>query len=165
MNAGVAVRPARDEEAGEVARLINAINSLDPPSSPVAMTAEIVRRDLLGPHPRALLLVATVDGVVAGFVTGGPIYDAERAADAFMLLDLYVVPEARRRGAGRALMAALAAEAHRRGAQCLWWGVDFGDDEALLFYRAIGAEDEGPFHSRILKERSYHRLAAEAAGP
>jgi GNAT superfamily N-acetyltransferase len=155
------IRPARAEEAEAVAALFNAINSLDGGAPAVPMTAEILRRDLLGPHPRAVLLVAEHDGAVAGFATGGLVYDAERAADAMMLLDLYVAPVARRRGLGRALVAGLAAEARRRGAACLWWGVDDGDEEAMLFYRAIGAASEGRFTGMILAGAGFERLAAE----
>lgn len=156
------VRQAQPEEAGAVAALINAINSLDGNAPVVPMTAAIVRRDLLGPAPRAILLVAEHDGMLAGFATGTQIYDATRAADAMMLLDLFVAPPARRRGIGRALMAALAAEAKRRGALCLWWGVDEGDDEAMLFYRAIGARSEGRFSSEILVGPDFEHLAGES---
>lgn len=156
-------RAAHAADASAVAALINAINSLDGPPPARPMTAEVVRRDLLGPDAKALLRVAEVDGAVAGFATAGAIYDAERHAEALMLLDLYVAPAARRRGAARALMAWLAAEAQRRGAGCLWWGVDEGDDEATLFYRAIGARSEGRFSGEILDGAALDRLAGEAA--
>lgn len=159
----VTVRRAREDEAGAVADLFNAINSLAGHPPPVTMTAEAVRRDLLGPEPWAILLVATLDGTVAGFVTGSPCYDSERAAGGIFLIDLYVAPEARRHGLGRALVAGLAAEARRRGAGCLWWGVDDGDDEAMMFYRAIGARSEGPFTGMILVDRAFATLADEAA--
>ena len=45
----------------------------------------------------------------------------------------------------------------------MWWGVDEGDEEAMLFYRAIGAEPEGPFTGEILVGPAFERLAAEAA--
>jgi ribosomal protein S18 acetylase RimI-like enzyme len=80
-----------------------------------------------------------------------------------MLLDLYVAPEHRRNGLARGLMAALAAEALRQGAGCLWWGVDEGDDEATLFYRSIGAESEGRFSGELLVGAALTRLAAEAS--
>ncbi len=156
------IRPAEAGDAEVVAALINAINSLDHGAPEKPMTAEVVRRDLVGPQPKALLRLAEFDGAVVGFATAGFVYDAERSADALMLLDLYVVPEARRRGAARALMAALAAEATRHGAGCLWWGVDEGDDEATLFYRAIGAVSEGRFSGEILEGAALARLAAEA---
>jgi ribosomal protein S18 acetylase RimI-like enzyme len=157
------IRAAEARDAEVVAALVNAINSLDGGAPAMPMTPEVVRRDLLGPRPKALLRLAELDGAVVGFATAGFIYDAERAADALMLLDLYVVPEARRRGAARALMAALATEAKRHGAGCLWWGVDEGDDEATLFYRAIGARSEGRFSGELLEGDALDRLAAEGA--
>lgn len=156
------IRPAGWAEAEAVAALVNAINSLDGHVPPVPMTAAIIRRDLLGPAPRALLLVAEHAGRIAGFVTGGLVYDAERAADAMMLLDLYVVPELRRCGLGRALVAGLAAAATHRGAACLWWGVDDGDMAAMAFYRAIGAEPAEHFTGHLLDGAAMARLAKEA---
>lgn len=161
---GVAVRPARPEEAGAVAALFNALNTMDGMVPPVSMTAEAVRRDLLGAAPRATLLVAERDGSLIGFVTGNLVYDAVRAADAFLLNDLFVLPEARRQGAGRALVARLAALARRHGAACLWWGVDLGDEEALRFYAALGAEDEGGFVGRILVGPAFEALASQDPG-
>lgn len=159
----VRVRGAEARDAEVVAALLNAINSLDGNVPQVPMTPEVVRRDLLGPQARALLHVAELDGAVVGFATAGFIYDASRCADAMMLLDLYVAPEARRRGAARALMASLAAVAQRHGAGCLWWGVDEGDDGALAFYRSVGAESEGRFGGEILEGAALARLAGEHA--
>jgi ribosomal protein S18 acetylase RimI-like enzyme len=154
------IRPARDGDAEAVAALINAINSLgtDIPDPP--MTADIVRRDLLGAEAKAVLFLAEWQGEVVGFATAGTVYDAARAAWALMLLDLYVKPEARRRGLARGLMARLAVEARVLGARCLWWGVDEGDDEAVLFYRAIGARSEGMFSGEIIEGAALDRLAA-----
>jgi len=156
------IRPGRSEDAEALADLFNAINSMDGPPPPVPMTATAVRRDLLGPDPWAVLLVAEVEGDLRGFVTGNPVYDSARAAGAFFLNDLYVVPEARRQGIGRALVAHLAAMARRRGAGCLWWGVDLGDDWAFAFYRALGAEDEGPFRGHLLIGPAFDSLASQA---
>ena len=158
------MRPVRPEEAGVVADLFNAINSMDGPLPPVAMTTEAVRRDLLGPSPRAMLLVAELDGALVGFITGNAIYDSMRAADAFLLNDLYVAPDARRMGTGRALVARLAAVARERGAGCLWWGVDLGDDEAMRFYDALGADDEGGFTGRILVGPAFEALVRQGQG-
>jgi GNAT superfamily N-acetyltransferase len=151
-------------DAAAVAALINAINSLDgtPPDPP--MTAAVVLRDLIGKQAKAMLRVAEYMGRVRGFATAGLIYDASRCTWALMLLDLYVSPEARRRGLARGLMASLAAEALRQGAGCLWWGVDAGDDEATLFYRAIGAVSEGQFSGEVLLGAAMQRLAREHQG-
>jgi GNAT superfamily N-acetyltransferase len=158
----IAVRRARDREADTVAALFNGINSIGRDAPPVTMTAEHVRRHLLGADPWAVLLVGELDGLVAGFITASPTYDSERAAGCFIIVDLYVAPAARRRGLGRALMAGMAAEARRRGAGCLWWGVDDGDDEAVAFYRAIGAEAAEHFTGMILIDRAFTVLADAA---
>jgi GNAT superfamily N-acetyltransferase len=158
----IRVRTGADRDAEVVAALINAINSLDGPGPERPMTAEIVLRDLICAEPKAMLRLAELDGAVVGFATAGLVYDAERTSHALMLLDLYVVPEARRRGAARALMASLAAEALRQGTGCMWWGVDQGDDEATLFYRAIGARSEGMFSGELLEGAALRALADEA---
>lgn len=157
------IRDAAVQDSGAVAALINAINSMDGDVPTLPMTAEIVRRDLIGPGARALLQVAELDGAVIGFATAGFIYDAGRCADAMMVLDVYVAPEARRRGAARALMASLAAAARRHGAGCMWWGVDATDTEARLFYRAIGAVGQAGFSGESLAGAALDRLAGEHA--
>ena len=157
------IRPARDEEAEAVAALFNAINSLDAGGPVVTMTGAHVRRHLLGPNPLSILRVAEAEGVLAGFVTGNIVFDSTRAAGGCIVVDLYVRPEFRRRGIGRALMAALAAETRAAGAVCLWWGVDDGDDEAGAFYDSIGAIIEDHFTGRLLTGAAYATLAAEAA--
>jgi hypothetical protein len=51
-----------------------------------------------------------------------------------------------------------------RGARCLWSGVDLGGDEALRFYEALGAEDEGGFVGRILVGPAFEALAMQEPG-
>lgn len=80
-----------------------------------------------------------------------------------MLPDLYVAPPARRRDLGRALVARPAAEAGRQGACRLWWGVNVGDEAAMLFYRAIGARCGGRFSGETLAGPAFERLTAEGA--
>ncbi len=157
------IRAAHMDDAAEVAALFNAINSLDGTPPAVTMTPAHVVEHLLGPHPWSILRIAEVEGTVAGFITASPAYDSERAAGAYIIVDLYVRPDFRRRGIARALMAAMAAQARSEGARCLWWGVDDGDDEATAFYISLGAEVEDHFHGRILTGAAYDTLAAEAA--
>lgn len=161
MTAPFRVRPARWEEADQVARLCNAINSLDGNVPEVPATAESIRRDLLGPQPWSALLVAARDDRLIGFVTGSRVHDSGRSAGCYMVVDLYVEPQSRRLGAGRALMAAMADLARSDGALALWWGVDDGDDEAKEFYHAIGARPEEHFTGYLLSREAFDHLAAE----
>lgn len=156
------IRAARDEEAEEIAELFNAINGLGGRGPVVPMTGAHVREHLLGPRPLSTLLVAEHEARLAGFITANLVFDSTRAAAGCIVVDLYVRPECRRRGIGRALMAAMAAEARRDGAACLWWGVDEGDDEATAFYISLGAVLEERFEGRLLAGAAYETLAAEA---
>jgi len=56
------------------------------------------------------------------------------------LEDLYVVPSARRRGIGRALIAHLASIAVARRCGRFEWAVLDWNERAIDFYRSIGAE-------------------------
>ncbi|MEI6158885.1 MAG: GNAT family N-acetyltransferase, partial [Roseococcus sp.] len=59
-----------------------------------------------------------------------------------LMNDLYVAPEARRRGLGRALVAGLAQATAEDGGEFLWWDADEGDALALAFHRGLGAVEE-----------------------
>ena len=56
--------------------------------------------------------------------------------------DLHVTEGARRLGIGRALVAASAAEAKRRGKSYLWWAARAWNDDARAFYKTLGAIEE-----------------------
>lgn len=151
----IAVREAVPADAPVLAELLRAIND-EPGLHPERITAESVRHDLIG-DPRVALLVAEAKGVVAGFVSGHPFYDSASSRWGMVIGDIYVAPEARRRGIGRALVAALAAHAARDGGAFLWWAADLGDELALAFHRGIGAE-ETPTISFFIGDDDFRRL-------
>ncbi len=68
---------------------------------------------------------------------------ARVAADEAEILTLAVVPAARRRGLGAALMRGAMAEARARGAACLHLEVAAGNQAALALYRALGCAEAG----------------------
>ncbi|MCX5198276.1 GNAT family N-acetyltransferase [Streptomyces sp. NBC_00249] len=91
-----------------------------------------------------LMLIAYVDGVPAGMVSGVEMTHPDKGTEMF-LYELSVDEGYRRRGIGRALTLALAEEAKARGCYGMWVGVDTDNDPALATYGAAGAEDEGVF--------------------
>jgi len=76
-----------------------------------------------------------VDGALVGYAVYG--YDG----DAFSLMNIAVVPSARRSGVGRALMEDFLAEARAQGAREAWLEVSVENPGALALYRAYGFED------------------------
>ncbi|MET9607913.1 GNAT family N-acetyltransferase [Streptomyces sp. NPDC006512] len=97
--------------------------------------------------PGHLMLIAYVDGVPAGMVSGVEMTHPDKGTE-MCLYELSVDEGYRRSGIGRALTEALAAEARRRGCYGMWVGVDTDNEPALATYAAAGSEDEGTFTMR-----------------
>jgi GNAT superfamily N-acetyltransferase len=95
-------------------------------------------RALFGPDPVARALVAQEgdgDGTVVGFALWFPTFSTFLGRPGIWLEDLYVRPEARRRGHGRALLDALRARTDGR----VEWSVLDWNESAQRFYHSLGA--------------------------
>jgi GNAT superfamily N-acetyltransferase len=134
----VRVRPAHSGEAPVLAEMANDLNDhVGVHGRP--FTPERVLTDGFGPQAAFTPLVAELDGAVVGYVFFSPGYNTDVAARSMWLHDLFVLPGARGRGVGYALMAAVAAETVRAGGVSLEWGVHAANAGAREFYRRLGA--------------------------
>lgn len=135
------IRPATPEDAVAIAHLARGLNELH--RDPIEhFTAEAVLRDGFGESPCFSVLVAEHDGAVVGYALYFDSYEPVYAARGLYLSDLFVDPDARRHGAGRALVAGVVAEARRRGATFVGWVSRAWNAEAQAFYRTLGAIEE-----------------------
>lgn len=123
--------------ATTVAELVAAQHLYDGPARP-----EWAERFLAAPGH--LLLIAYVEDVPAGFVSGIEMLHPDKGVE-MCLYELSVDEPYRRRGIGRALTDALATVAREGGCYDMWVGVDTDNEPALATYRAAGARDEGHF--------------------
>ncbi|MCT4356179.1 GNAT family N-acetyltransferase [Streptomyces sp. Je 1-79] len=95
--------------------------------------------------PGHLMLIAYAeDGFPAGLVSGIEMLHPDKGVE-MCLYELSVDEAYRRRGVGRALTEALAAEARERGCYDMWVGVEPDNEAALRTYRSAGAGDDGGF--------------------
>lgn len=139
--AGFAIRAAARKEAAGLARLCAALSAHEGESAP-AFTAETVLRDGFGPNRAFELLVAESEGRLVGYALFYPAFDTQSGARGIHLGDLFVAEEARHRGLGRALMAAVARRARAAGGQYIAWNALAGNREAQAFYRTVGELEE-----------------------
>ena len=125
---------------------------------PRAFTAAIVRRDAFGSRRAFRAFVAELDGRLVGYASFATTYNTDIAARELWMHDLYVIPRARSRGIGAALVAAVAHEAVRRRLPRLGWGVRSTNARAVRFYRRLGAR-VGQTRTVVLLGRPLVRLA------
>jgi GNAT superfamily N-acetyltransferase len=94
---------------------------------------------LFGARPAAEALVATLDGAPVGFALFFTTFSTFVGRPGLYLEDLFVVPEARGHGAGKALLAQLARLAVERRCGRLEWAVLDWNEPAIGFYKSLGA--------------------------
>jgi GNAT superfamily N-acetyltransferase len=156
---GLTIRPARAEDAGILAALVRELNAHqgDPTDR---FDAAAARRDGFGDPRRFETLLAETDGQPVGYALFVPAYESAYALAGLYVADLYVVPSHRRRGVGRALLAALATEARTRGLGFLWWVSRAWNTDAHAFFRRVAAVED-PVLAFATFGEPLERLAAE----
>jgi ribosomal protein S18 acetylase RimI-like enzyme len=119
-----------------------------------------VRAEGFGATPRFRALIAEREGQPVGYALFYPAYDTDHTARGLYLQDLYVVPEARRQGAGRALIVAVARACQADGGRYVFWNALPTNCAGLAFYRALGAREE-KILTLSLQPDALRRLAGE----
>jgi GNAT superfamily N-acetyltransferase len=157
------LRDAVPADAPVLLALIRALAAYEREPDAVETTAETLAAQLAAPQPPFAALLAEEDGVVLGFALHFATYSTWRGRAGVHLEDLFVVPEARGRGIGFALLAALARHAVGLGAARLEWSVLDWNRPAIDFYERLGAQPLSEWTTYRLDRDALARLAA--AGP
>lgn len=134
------IRPAAPADVPVILAFIRALADYERLPHQVVATEDAVRATLFGERPEAEVLIATLDEAPVGFALFFHSYSTFLARRGLYLEDLFVRPEARGRGVGRALLRELAALALARGCGRLEWSVLDWNEPAIGFYRSLGAE-------------------------
>jgi ribosomal protein S18 acetylase RimI-like enzyme len=135
------VRAATAEDAPAIVALVRMLDD-EEANLGTALTVEDLLVNGFGASPRFRILLAESGHRTLGYVLFSQSYDTEHAARGMYLNDLYVVPEARRQGIGRALMAAVARASLADGGRYLFWNALERNAAARAFYRRIGARED-----------------------
>jgi GNAT superfamily N-acetyltransferase len=108
-------------------------------SDQVSASEAALQATLFGERPAAEVLIARHDGVAAGFALFFQNYSTFLAKPGIYLEDLYVKPEQRGHGIGRALLTHIARLAVARDCGRFEWSVLDWNAPAIGFYRSLGA--------------------------
>jgi GNAT superfamily N-acetyltransferase len=157
---GTVIRTATAADAAKILAFIRALAVYEraAPDAVVA-TEEGLRRDGFGPNPFYQCLIAEHDGQPAGFALYFFNYSTWMGRPGIYLEDLFVLPELRGLGIGKALLKQVAAVAVEKGCQRLQWEVLDWNTPAIDFYRAMGAEFLDEWRNVRLGGEALRRLA------
>ncbi|MFZ4746621.1 MAG: GNAT family N-acetyltransferase [Sphingomonas sp.] len=136
----LSIRPAIEPDLDLIIGFIRALADYERLADEVHLDRDVLATHLFGSAPKAEVLIAERDGAPVGFALFFHNFSTFEGQPGIYLEDLFVSPEARGSGAGKALLAALATLALERGCARLEWSVLDWNTPAIEFYRSLGAK-------------------------
>jgi GNAT superfamily N-acetyltransferase len=133
----VTVRAAGVEDVARLLELFAALADYEQLRHELHATEEQLREALFGERPAAAALIAERGSLAVGYALFFETFSSFLATRGIWLEDLFVLPDHRGAGVGRALLAAVAARVEG-GGRLEWCALDW-NELALDFYRGIGA--------------------------
>jgi GNAT superfamily N-acetyltransferase len=134
------IRPAKREEVGEVLQLIQDLATYEKAPDQVEASRDDLLNTIFAKEPKVFCDLVEVDGQIAGMAIWFLNYSTWQAKHGIYLEDLYIKPEFRARGYGKALLKHLAQICDKQGyGRLQWWVLDW-NSPAIEFYRSFGAE-------------------------
>ncbi len=134
------IRPAVAADLPLIVALIRELAEYEHLAHEVRLDEATLGGYLFGERPMAEVLIGEVDGVACGFALFFHNFSTFEGRPGIYLEDLFVREPARGHGLGRALLAALAQLAEKRGCARLEWAVLDWNAPSIAFYRKLGAK-------------------------
>jgi GNAT superfamily N-acetyltransferase len=150
----VRIRPAEPSDVELIFSLIVELAEYERARERVVGTSALLSSALFGADPVAEAVIAERDGESVGFALWFRTFSTWLCLPGLWLEDLYVEPEHRRAGVGRALLAHVAGVAADNGYGRVEWSALDWNTPAQEFYARLGAER--------MKEWEVHRLEGDA---
>ncbi len=136
----LAIRPATRTDLPLIAQFIRDLAEYERLAHEVRFDEEALGERLFGERPYAEVLIGEIDGTPQGFALFFHNFSTFEGKPGVYLEDLFVRPEARGSGLGKALLKRLAQLAVERDcARLEWWVLDW-NEPAIQFYQSLGAK-------------------------
>ncbi|HAF40298.1 MAG TPA: N-acetyltransferase [Sphingobium sp.] len=156
----IIIRDAVADDIDVIQDFIRALADYERLSHEVKADRETLARYLFGPRPMAEVLITEHQGAPVGFALFFHNFSTFEGRPGLYLEDLFVLPQARGLGAGKALLARLAQLAIERDCARLEWSVLDWNEPAIAVYRAIGARPMDEWTVQRLDGNALKALAA-----
>jgi GNAT superfamily N-acetyltransferase len=157
----LSIRFAQRSDVPVIAELIRGLARFEKLEDEVTMTEEVLEQSLFGPRPYAEALLAEDGGKSIGFALFFHNFSTFLGKPGIYLEDLFVLPEQRGRGIGRALLERLAQIAVERDCGRLEWAVLDWNRDAIAFYERLGAKPNSEWTVYRLTGESLRALAGQ----
>ncbi|MEO3978379.1 GNAT family N-acetyltransferase [Streptomyces sp. CAU 1734] len=155
------IRTAVPEDVPEIHRMVRELAEYEKALDEVRADEEQLREALFGERPAAYAHIAeTDDGETVGFALWFLNFSTWRGVHGIYLEDLYVRPERRGGGHGKALLTELARICVERGYERLEWSVLDWNLSAVEFYRSLGAVSMSEWTVNRLTDDALAKLGA-----
>jgi GNAT superfamily N-acetyltransferase len=158
------IRKAEPRDAALIHELICGLAEYERLAHEVDATPAQVAEALFGPEPRVFCDIAEWDGEPAGFALWFYNFSTFRGRCGIYLEDLFVRPEHRGRGIGKALLSRLARRCAEEGLARLEWAVLDWNAPSIAFYESLGARPQSDWIVYRLTEGALEALARQEEG-
>ncbi|HEY6070571.1 MAG TPA: GNAT family N-acetyltransferase [Chthoniobacterales bacterium] len=136
----IIIRSATVTDVPIILELIRALAEYERAPNDVVATEQILQETLFGKKPAAEVLLLFENELAAGFALFFHNFSTWIGRPGLYLEDLFVRPEHRGKGYGRALLIELAKIARERNCGRMEWAVLNWNEPAIEFYRKLGAK-------------------------
>jgi len=157
----LSIRAATVNDVSLLATLIRELAEYERGLHLVVMKEQDLVRDGFGPNQKFRALVAEWNGRPAGYAVFFDFYSTWEGRSGLFLEDLYVRPEFRSRGIGKALLGYVARTARQENCYGVRWEVLDWNQPAIKFYQSLGAVFLDHWRSVLLCQDALDRLAEE----
>ena len=153
------LRPATREDLPTILALIKELAEYERLAHEVVVTQDLLEEHLFGPAPKAEVILALLDNEPVGFALFFHNFSTFLGRPGIYLEDLFVRPEARGKGIGKALMVKVAQIAVQRGCGRFEWAVLDWNEPSIEFYRRLGAVPQAEWTVQRLTGDALHAVA------
>ncbi|MGH9738942.1 MAG: GNAT family N-acetyltransferase [Candidatus Acidiferrales bacterium] len=144
------IRPATINDAALLAGMIHEFAEFEHFENETSVIEDDIARDGFGAAPKFRAVIGEWNSEPAGYAIFFEFYSSFQGRAGMFLDDLYVRPQFRQQGIGKALLSHVAALAYKDGYFCLRWEVLNWNATAIDFYRSLGASFMEEWKSAVL---------------